>query len=193
MDNVSNQDAPGETSGQRTLGDKTEVTFPDLGGGVKVKAKIDSGATTSSLHAEHIQVNGDQVTFASSALGNRRFTMSLVGNQDVRSADGGEKQRPMIKLNIELGGQQLSGVAFNLNDRSGMDSPVLIGQNVLRAGNFVIDVSKSPPDQGSPEQTQQGPTEQQILDALNILREANMSLSDLFEYIRTDVVRNLKD
>lgn len=174
-----------EESGKHTLGDTVQVVFTSLGGGVNTEGKVDSGATTSSLHADKINVQGSKVSFSSSALGDRTYTIDLAGQQEVHSADGGANQRPVIKLDVEIDGVPLQGVEFNLNDRSNMDTPILLGQNVLKAGNFVIDVSK-PTDQTS------HPTEAEILHAVEVLVEANLSFADIMEYMRTSIVRNLK-
>jgi hypothetical protein len=50
--------------------------------------------------------------------------------------------RPVVKVTIEIKGEKFE-VEANLNDRSHMRYPVLLGRNLLY-GNFVVDVSKSP-------------------------------------------------
>ncbi|MBN2042569.1 MAG: ATP-dependent zinc protease [Candidatus Aenigmarchaeota archaeon] len=52
------------------------------------------------------------------------------------------KERPVVEIEIEIGGQKMK-IQANLNDRSHMRYPMIIGRNVLR-GNFVVDVEKSP-------------------------------------------------
>jgi hypothetical protein len=51
-------------------------------------------------------------------------------------------RRPVVKVTIEIKGKKFK-VEANLNDRSHMKYPILIGRNLLY-GNFVVDVSKSP-------------------------------------------------
>ena len=68
-------------------------------------------------------------------------SLCLVGNKArFLSADGGGNTRPVITLDIEIDGTPLTGVEFNLNDRSGMDSQILMGTNIIEAGNFVVDI-----------------------------------------------------
>ncbi len=50
--------------------------------------------------------------------------------------------RPVVRVTIELKGKKFR-IEANLNDRSHMKYPVLIGRNLLY-GNFVVDISKSP-------------------------------------------------
>lgn len=169
------------------LGNTVKVRFTTFGD-VEVDAKVDSGATTSSLHADDIQQNGSQISFTSSALGDKRYTVDLVGSQEVHSADGGANERPMIKVDIEVDGVPLSDVVFNLNDRSNMESSVLLGENVLKAGNFVVDVSKDEPvEKPAPDR------DQQIIGALETLASAGVTLNELVEYIQTVAIRRLKD
>lgn len=126
---------------QNIIGNEVEVAFATLGNRALI-GKVDTGATTSSLHATNIQVSGNRVSFVCPDISSNSITMELAGSQEVHSADGGGQARPMVKFDVTVNGQSLSGVAFNLNDRSNMDDPVLIGQNILQAGNFIIDVNK---------------------------------------------------
>ncbi len=184
---------------QRTLGDTAKIRFTSLGD-TEVDAKVDSGATTSSLHADQIQAHNGQVSFRSKPLGDKQFTMDLVGNQEVHSADGGAQDRPMVKLDLEIDGTPLQGITFNLNDRSNMDTPVLLGQNVLKAGNFVVDVSKGGSQEQSQEQSapekQMVPNpemrEDEVMKAIAVLAEAQLTLQEFLELFRTEVVRRLK-
>ena len=136
---------------QNIIGNEVEVAFATLGNRALV-GKVDTGATTSSLHATNIQVSGNRVSFVCPDISSNSITMELVGSQEVHSADGGGQARPMVKFDVTVNGQQLTGVTFNLNDRSNMDDPVLIGQNILQAGNFIIDVNKdeAPSEQATP-------------------------------------------
>ncbi len=50
--------------------------------------------------------------------------------------------RPVVKVTIKIRGKKFE-VEANLNDRSHMKYPIILGRNILY-GNFVVDVSKSP-------------------------------------------------
>lgn len=113
------------------------------------EARIDTGATTSSLNAVDIE------TFERDGEEWVRFTVPGDGNGDsvemeepvVRSAsiiqssaDNGES-RPVIELQIDLGGvTQMT--EFTLSDRTHLTYPVLVGRSLLR-DLFVVDVSMS--------------------------------------------------
>ena len=108
--------------------------------GVKLKAKLDSGALTSSLHATDVQVferEGDKWV---------RFTVDVV-DQDtgkkvaktfekpryrkvlIRGA-GGEDRRPVVLMQLCMG-DTVYEEQFTLNDRSDMIYPVLLGRRTL--------------------------------------------------------------
>lgn len=130
-----------------TIGNQVTVSFSQFN--KKLDGKVDTGATISSLHAEDIAADEDsnRVRFSSPALSDNLITLPLVGVQAVVSADGGQTQRYTVKLDIVVDGVDLPGAIFNLNDRSNMDDDILIGQNVLKAGDFTIDVSQDDPSE----------------------------------------------
>lgn len=104
-----------------------------------LKGKVDTGADVCSLHAENISVMGDMVKFISPELSRSQLTLPISQYHAVKSADGGTKNRPVIELDIEINGKPVKRAQFNLNDRSDMEYPVLVGQNVLEKTNFLID------------------------------------------------------
>lgn len=178
-----------------TLGSDATITFATLGNR-QVHGKVDTGATTSSLHAENIKVNrtNNSVSFSCPELSNSIITMPLDGAQEVVSADAGGNTRPIVKFDVEVDGTPIKGASFNLNDRSEMDSPILIGQNILKAGNFLIDVSKDSALERV-EQVQKSDTnrDSKVLEALQILADNDVSLNELVLYLRTAAVNSIKE
>lgn len=175
-----------QPANKNTVGNTTNVTFLTLGN-KSLPGKVDTGATTCCLHAKNITVNQHQVSFVCPDLSNNTITVDVVGMQGVSSADGGEQSRPIIKLDIDLDGVQLKDVSFNLNDRSNMDTKVLIGQNALQAGNFVVDVSQGeeqPPTTESMELDSDvidGPTPDEIMTAIGVIMRSNMTIAELVD------------
>lgn len=165
----------------KTLGNEAEVRFAIFGDRA-VQGKVDTGATTSSLNATKMTINKErnQVTFYSDALSDNMVTLDLAGSQEVHSADGGGQTRPMVKLDITVDGTPVQGAQFNLNDRSNMDSRVLIGQNVLKAGQFTIDPSRQGDEQHAEPMTPNNVTrESAVRAAINVLTENDVSLKEL--------------
>lgn len=111
-------------------------------------ARIDTGATTSSLDARNIQrferdgrrwvrfdtanpETGEDLTFERPVV--RRVRVSQAISDDF-------ERRPVVELHFTLGG--ISHTAeFTLSDRSHLEFPVLIGRNILR-DQMIVDVSK---------------------------------------------------
>jgi len=177
------------------LSNTAEVKFAQFSDRA-VQGKVDTGATTSSLHAERITINREQgtVTFYSKALSDNMITLELDGAQEVHSADGGGQTRPMIKLDVSVDGTPVQGAVFNLNDRGNMDSDVLIGQNILKAGKFTIDPSRPDPDpEGAVTRVTNGMREAAILAAVEVLSEHDVSFSEIVRYMRTVAVNQIKE
>ena len=91
----------------------------------KVLARIDTGATSSSI---------DYTLAGELQLG------PVISSKIVKSASG-VKKRPTIKVKIILKGTKIEE-EFTLADRSHMTYRILLGQNVLKKGNFLIDPLK---------------------------------------------------
>jgi hypothetical protein len=151
--------------------------------------KVDTGATTSSLHAEKISVSSDgsKVSFMSPVLSDNIITLPTDGHQEVHSADGGGNHRPVVMLEVEINGVSVGEVEFNLNDRSNMDNKILIGQNILSAGNFKIDVNKDQPSAAQPVDNRE-----KIREAIRVLRDSNVTLTEIMMYIQTEAVQQIQ-
>ena len=111
----------------------------------KMRAKLDSGARTSSLHAE------GQEEFERDGRKWVRFSITDPGKEDtksilikapveriarVKNTDGTIERRFVVELGFTVGDRQFRE-EFTLNDRSGMICPVLIGRNALRHLGYV--------------------------------------------------------
>ncbi|MBW3013630.1 RimK/LysX family protein [Candidatus Woesearchaeota archaeon] len=88
-------------------------------------ARIDTGASKSSIDRE---------------LAHKLGLNNVLKTTKIRSASAGIKERPVIKVKIKIKGKVISGY-FTLADRHEMLYRVLIGRNILRKENFLIDPS----------------------------------------------------
>lgn len=181
---------------ESVLGSTAEVVFPAFN--KTITGKVDTGATTSSIDAHDIKIHGTSVTFKSPHLSNNSITLNVVGSQNVQSADGGDSPRPMVKFDINIGNDTLKDVTFNLNDRAHMDTPILLGQNVITAGKFIVDISKGEESKrlGEDVSTNLSTSVDEstaIINSLLFLRDHDVSLRDIYQYLRTDIVNTLKE
>ena len=111
-----------------------------------VKAKIDTGARTSSLHAFDIEDAGATVTFwvhpwQESADDARRLELAVHDRRVVRSSSGHEEERIVVLLAVQLVGRTIDA-ELTLTNRDSMGFRMLIGREVLRQG-FIVDPARS--------------------------------------------------
>jgi hypothetical protein len=129
------------------IGWREWVGLPDLGA-AWVKAKVDTGAKSSSLHAWDIHVD--------EASGNVGFnlyplqddesvviaaTAPLVDHREVRSSNGEVESRPIIRTTALVLGRQLE-IELSLTSRDEMGFRMLLGRSAVRR-RFVIDPGRS--------------------------------------------------
>ncbi|MFC4252164.1 MAG: ATP-dependent zinc protease [Sinimarinibacterium flocculans] len=106
--------------------------------GVRLKAKLDTGATTSSMTAENIEYferDGDKwVRFDvrdEDLEGVEIFEAPLARHVRIRRHGGKTQRRPVVKLGLCVGDVYRER-QFSLIDRSGFNYPVLVGRNYMR-------------------------------------------------------------
>lgn len=106
----------------------------------KLKAKLDTGALTSSIHAEEKELferDGKKwVRFIVTDPGMKKPTRSrieapLVRIAKIKEPAGESVPREVVRLSFQLGDRQLRG-DFTLNNRSNMLAPVLLGRSVIK-------------------------------------------------------------
>lgn len=111
--------------------------------GLKVRARVDTGAAVSSVDARSVQVrrlkNERVVRFILAVDGGQRVALELplAGYRRVTTADGGGEKRPVVTMDVCIDRQRIRA-EFTLNDRSRMEYHILLGRNVL-AGHFLVD------------------------------------------------------
>lgn len=110
-------------------------------------ARIDTGATTSSLDAKDIvYFERDGERWVSFKLVNRKtkeehaFEKKIERSFRVKRA-GEDERRKAVKMEIKMGKEKFSAY-FSLADREGFDYQGLIGRNIL-TGRFIVDTSTS--------------------------------------------------
>jgi hypothetical protein len=131
----------GTHQSKRVIGQTAWVEIPeaDLG----FLGRVDTGAESTSVHAESIRRDGGEVEFELvNRLGKRvRMRVPLAKTDVVRNAVGREK-RMYVDLTIRHEGMN-KRVRANLNDRSGLNYSLLLGRDWLQ-DDFMVDVAREP-------------------------------------------------
>jgi hypothetical protein len=108
--------------------------------GVKLPARIDTGAAKSSLDAQEIRVQDDMVEFKlPQKYGGLQLRLPIIEWRHVRTPEGRER-RPVVELEICFGSRRIRTLV-NLADRSMVKYPLILGRNFLRE-NFIVDVKQ---------------------------------------------------
>lgn len=134
-----------------TIGWREWVSLPDLG--VKrVKAKVDTGARSSSLHAFDVEV----VRGRGRSHGKVRFQVHPIQHDSgttiycevplhderlVRSSDGRQELRPVIRTKIDILGESWE-IDLTLTSRDVMGFRMLLGREAIRR-RFLVDPGRS--------------------------------------------------
>ena len=110
------------------------------------KAKIDTGATMSALHATHIkEFERNKKKYVEFRLHQtksyKKIKKPILGYKTIKNSFGKKQSRPLIYLSIKLGDDIISTI-ITLAKRSNMVYPVLIGRSTL-AKNYRINPKKS--------------------------------------------------
>lgn len=136
------------------LGWREWISLPGLGV-PWIKAKVDTGARSSALHVTELEeVDGETIRFRvhphqrradGSVVGRAR----LVDRRSVRSSSGAAEERPVVELEVAVGGLRWP-VEVTLTRRDEMGFRMLLGRTAVR-GRFLVDpgasyLQRRPPD-----------------------------------------------
>ncbi len=140
------------------LGWREYVGLPDWG--IRVRAKVDTGARTSAIHVDHVEpLDGDRIRFEVVVKEKpERQTVwieaDLVREATVKPSHGKRQNRPVVRTVMKLGGVRRR-IELSLVCRRGMLCRMLIGRRALE-GRYVVDpehkyLARSRKRQASPE------------------------------------------
>ncbi len=109
-----------------------------------LRAKIDTGAKTSSLHCSYIkQIDENTVVFevldeTHKKYTEKRYSMPIERIASVRSSNGIVEQRFVISTKVVIFAKSYD-TEFTLRNRTKMNYPILLGREFLKQG-FLVDV-----------------------------------------------------
>jgi hypothetical protein len=134
--------ARGPNRQRTTVGAVEDVVL--LPWNVTIQARVDTGATTSSLDAREIKAlpGKKEIEFRlPERCGGHLVRRRLHGWREVTSSDGKSERRPLVDLEFLLGDQHIRSLV-TLTDRSRMKFPMLLGRNTLRT-LYLVDVTQT--------------------------------------------------
>ena len=114
-----------------------------LPSGLSIKAKMDTGADSTSIHAlnvERYRKDGrDWVSFVVDSGDRRmRFRRPVERIVRIRRAGTSLQERPVVRMRLCIAGyHKLADV--NLADRRRMKFPLLVGRRFMKTGGLVVD------------------------------------------------------
>jgi len=116
----------------------------------EIKAKLDTGATTTSINAEILEKpdedseSGGMIKFRFTASDGIKqdFELPVVRWVRIESRTANYIRRPVVRMRLCVAGQWIEE-EVNLADRDDFNYPVLIGRNLLQKGGLVVDSSKT--------------------------------------------------
>ncbi len=104
-------------------------------------ARIDTGAATSSLDARNIVLKGNEVEFnLPPQYGGRRVSLPILKWKTIKTAEA-QDRRPVVVIELCIGSRRVR-THVNLNDRSNVKYPLIIGRNTLMH-DFVVECATS--------------------------------------------------
>ena len=125
------------------------VALPAMGVSL-LKAKVDTGARSSALHAFDLErferdrlpwVRFTVHPFQGDVATTIRAECQLLGQRVVRSSGGQAETRPVVAADVELAGQRFE-IELTLTNRDAMGFRMLLGRQAIR-GRFVVDPNRS--------------------------------------------------
>jgi hypothetical protein len=131
------------------IGWREQITLPELGIS-EVKAKIDTGARSSALHAFNIQKfqqDGKQMIrfqvhpYQRDSHRTISAEAELIEWREVKNSGGHAQLRPVIETIVELGGEHWP-IELTLTNRDVMGFRMLLGRQAVRR-RFLVDAGGS--------------------------------------------------
>lgn len=116
----------------------------------EIKAKLDTGATTTSINAEILEQPDEETEsggmikfrFTNGEGIKQEFELPIVRWVRIESRKADYIRRPVVRMKLCVAGQWIEE-EVNLADRDDFNYPVLIGRNMLEKGKFAVDSSKT--------------------------------------------------
>lgn len=132
----------------REIGWREWIGLPDLGI-TTIKAKLDTGARTSALHATNIETHKRDGEFWVEFLvplarlpKRRKCTARILDEREIRNTSGRSERRLIIGTNLVFGHRHWK-IELSLANRMQMEFEVILGRTALRGHGLLVNPGKS--------------------------------------------------
>lgn len=131
------------------IGWREYLTLPELGVDL-IKAKVDTGARSSAIHATDVEIveqSGQKIVRFQLYSQHQSETDTIIAEaelfdqREVRNSGGISQLRPVIKTIVKLGSQSWP-IELTLTNRDLMGFPMLLGREAVRR-RFLVDAGGS--------------------------------------------------
>ncbi len=124
------------------------VYLQDLNG--RLKAKLDTGATTSSMRAEVLKILNEKDEEKSSVIfqiidaegATKTVQRKLIRWVRIKGKSGQFQRRPVVEMDFCIAGHPVRS-EVNLAPRADFVYPILVGRNMLRSANIIVDPART--------------------------------------------------
>lgn len=134
------------------IGTITHAVIKFVNDNKPIEARVDTGATHSSLNADHIEVTDNSVKFR---FGEYVYKFPLYRISKIKTTDNGDAEdRPVIKVDMVLNNTDIKNAEITLNDRKHMQYDLLLGRSTLSAAGVLINPAAHNLDSEQPDSEQ---------------------------------------
>ena len=137
--------APPPAAPPMLIGWREWIGLPELGI-PSLKAKVDTGARTSALHAERVEAferaGARWVRFVVPLAGPDPHEAPLADRRAIRNTGGVPEDRYVIETLLALGGRRWR-IEVSLADRTAMGFDMILGRTAVRRRRLLVDPGRS--------------------------------------------------
>jgi ribosomal protein S6--L-glutamate ligase len=136
-DDATVVDVDNPTSDKQVIGDVESIIIKRINDSNPIEARVDTGAGYCSIHGENVEEVDGFIKFTYDGV---RYKVPVQRKIGILSADGGRVERSIVKFNVSFKGNDYNDVEFTVADRGHLKYDVLIGRNLLKDADVMINI-----------------------------------------------------
>lgn len=127
---------PHDVEGDKIVGAISKVTIKHFNNEEPIEARVDTGASISSIHGDDIEIDDTTIKFT---FGKTRYKFHLARTSKIKqSSIDDADERPVIRVDMVIDGITLRNVELSVTDREHMEYNILLGRKTLASGGFLV-------------------------------------------------------